>query len=85
MIERKLVINNEFGLHARPAAKFVKLTNKFNSDIYLEKNGERVNGRSILEIMMLALEQGALVKVIIDGEDEKDAFGVVEEFFSQKE
>jgi len=85
MIERQLVINNKLGLHARPAAKFVKLTNKFAADIYLEKDKERVNGRSILEIMMLALEQGAAVKVIISGEDEKEAFQIVEEFFSQEE
>ena len=85
MIEGELILNNRLGLHARPAAKFVKLTDRFNSDIHLEKDGERVNGKSILEIMTLALEQGASVKIIIKGEDEQDAFRVVEEFFLQNE
>ena len=85
MIEKRLQIKNKWGLHARPAGKFIRLVAEFNSDIYLEKDGEKANGKSILEILSLALEQGSWVKVIVDGKDEKDAIKIIEDFISEEE
>ena len=84
MIEKRLQIKNKWGLHARPAGKFIRLTNKFSSSIYLEKEGEKVNGKSILEVLSLALEQGSWVKVIINGNDEKEAMKTIENLLSKE-
>jgi len=80
MLEKEIVIGNPLGLHARPAARFVKLSQKLNADVYLEKDGERVNGKSILEIMMLAAEKGDSIKLIVDGEDEKKGIEILGNF-----
>jgi catabolite repression HPr-like protein len=85
MIEKQLKIKHKWGLHARPAGKFIRLTSKFSSDVYLEKDGEKANGKSILEILSLALEYGSSVKIIVSGKDEKDALKTVEHFLSQEE
>ncbi len=85
MLEKEIRVGNPLGLHARPAAKFVKLSQKLNSEVYLEKEGERVNGKSILEIMMLAAEQGDLVKLIVDGEDEEKGIEILGSFLAGKD
>ncbi len=85
MIEKNLKIKHKWGLHARPAGKFIRLASNFSSDIFLEKDGEKANGKSILEILSLALECGSSVKVIVSGKDEKDAFKTIEDFLSQEE
>ncbi|MDD5454793.1 MAG: HPr family phosphocarrier protein [Candidatus Ratteibacteria bacterium] len=85
MIEKNLKIKHKWGLHARPAGKFIRLAAKFKSEIYLEKDGEKANGKSILEILSLALEYGSSVKVIVDGKDEKDALKTIENFLLQEE
>ncbi len=85
MIEKNLKIKHKWGLHARPAGKFIRLAAKFKSDVYLEKDGEKANGKSILEILSLALEYGSSVKIIASGKDEKDALKTIEDFLSQEE
>ncbi len=73
MIKREIVVKNKTGLHARPAALFVQMANRFESDITIIKDDQEVNGKSIMGILMLAAEKGAKITVIADGEDEVKA------------
>jgi phosphocarrier protein HPr len=73
MIERVITIKNKSGLHARPAAILVQKANSFKADIFLEKDEDRVNAKSIMGVMMLAAALGTEVKVIAEGRDEKEA------------
>lgn len=73
MLQQTTIIINKLGLHARAAAKFVTLASLFESDINLKRNGQDVNGKSIMGVMMLAAAKGAEVELIIDGADEKQA------------
>lgn len=73
MISRKIVLSNEEGLHARPAAKFVQTANKFSSNIYIEFNGKKVNGKSIIGVMSLGAFGGEEIIIIANGEDENQA------------
>ncbi len=82
MISKNLEVVNKNGLHTRPAANVVKLTSKFKSEVYLVKDGMKVNGKSIIGVMTLAAEFGSFIKVIIDGDDELDAMNKLEELFS---
>ena len=68
-VVREIVIQNRNGLHARPAALFVKTANQFKAEIWIEKEGERVNGKSIMGLMMLAAGQGSSLRLIAEGED----------------
>ena len=68
-IRKDLVVQNKLGIHARPAAMFVKTANKFECDIFVEKDGELVNGKSIMGLMMLADGKGSKVKFIATGAD----------------
>jgi phosphocarrier protein len=85
MIEEEVKILNKHGLHARPAAQFVKIAGRFESDIKVIKDGLEVNGKSIMGIMMLAAEPGSEIILIIEGSDEADAMkalkGLVEDKF----
>ena len=74
MIKKPVEILNENGLHALPASRFVKLAEKFASDVTLEKNGVEVSGKSIMGILTLACEKGSTVILTCRGKDEKDAF-----------
>ena len=73
MIEKVVIIKNKTGLHARPAAIIVQRANEYRADIFLEKDGDRINAKSIMGVMMLAAAEGAELKIIADGEDEKIA------------
>jgi len=73
MIEKKIKIENEHGLHARPAAKFVQQASRFLSRIYVEKDGMVVNGKSIMGLMSLAAERRSTIILKADGEDEVKA------------
>lgn len=70
---RTLQIINQLGLHARASAKFVKLASEFKSEITLARNGQGVNGKSIMGIMMLAAGRGVEVELCADGDDEAQA------------
>jgi phosphocarrier protein HPr len=67
------IIQNQLGLHARPAAVFVRVANKHRADIWVEKNGEQVNGKSILGLMMLAASQGTRLIISAVGADAEKA------------
>ena len=84
MIEEVLKIINKHGLHARPAAQFVKIAGRFKSDIKVIKDGLEVNGKSIMGIMMLAAEPGSEITLLVEGDDEKEAFEALNELISQK-
>jgi phosphocarrier protein len=75
--EQNVVVVNERGLHARAAAKFVAKAAEFSSEIYVSCNGERVNANSIMELLMLACQQGKRVTIEASGEDAADAVGAL--------
>jgi len=66
---KTLTIVNRLGLHARPSAMFVKTAGKFRADVWVEKDGEKVNGKSIMGLMMLAAGQGSKLHVTAEGSD----------------
>lgn len=68
-VEREVLLKSEQGLHARPAAIFVQLANKFDCDIVIRKGNEAVNGKSIMGVLMLAAERGSALVVSAEGED----------------
>lgn len=70
MKEIKVEIKNEAGLHARPSSKFVELVSEFDSEILVKTNGDEVNGRSIMGLMLLAAEKGRILTIEADGNDE---------------
>jgi phosphocarrier protein len=74
MLKAKVVIGGVVGLHARPASDFVRLSERYSSEIRLTKDGMRVNGKSILAILTLAASKGSVVVLEVNGEDERDAF-----------
>ena len=73
MVEREIVIKNKTGLHARPAAVIVQKANEYSSEVFLEKDGDRVNAKSIMGVMMLAAGEGSKITILADGDDEGDA------------
>ncbi len=72
MVRETVTITNPTGLHARPAADFVKLATSLDCEVMLEKNGKEVNAKSILGLLMLAIGQGDVIDVITDGEGEAE-------------
>lgn len=77
MIEREVTIVNSLGMHARPAAQIVRLAATFAASLELECDGQRVNGKSIMGVMMLAAEQGATVIIRSEGPDAEAAAAAV--------
>ena len=73
LLKKEIVIKNRTGLHARPAAFFVQVANKFESDIAIIKDSQEVNGKSIMGILMLAAEKGAKITLVVDGNDAEAA------------
>jgi len=70
-------IVNRLGLHARAAAQLVQTSNRFLSDVTVEKDGEEVNGKSIMGLLMLAAPQGSIINVTVSGEDAAEAMKVI--------
>ena len=83
-IKRIVVIKNTLGLHARPAALFVQLANKFQSEIFVEKKEQKVNGKSIMGIMTLAAGKGQKIAIIANGNDAEEAVKALEELLKNK-
>ena len=83
-ITKEIVVINKLGIHARPAAMFVKTANRFDSDVFVEKDGERVNGKSIMGLMMLAAGPGSKLLVIAEGEDAAKAVVEIEALIRRK-
>lgn len=80
--EKKLVIKNKMGLHARPAALFVQVANKFDSKITITKDSEEVNGKSIMGILMLAAEKDSVIVIKAFGPDAFEAVAELEKIVS---
>ncbi len=78
MICKDVEIINRLGLHARAAAKFVTCASRFESAIQVEREGRRVNGKSIMGVMMLAAARGTTITIEVDGEDEQPAMDALE-------
>ena len=78
LIEKRMVINNKQGLHARPAALFVQIANKYESDITVKKGRQEVNGKSIMGLLTLAAEKGAKLHIKVNGPDAKEAIEELE-------
>ncbi len=83
-LNKELVVQNKMGIHARPAAMIVRITNKFKSDVFVEKDDEQVNGKSIMGLMMLAAGKGSKVKFIITGDDAAHMASELEALFARK-
>ena len=79
MIRNEVEIVNKLGLHARAAAKFVTCASGFASQIQVEREGQRVNGKSIMGVMMLAAAQGTRITLLVDGQDEEAATAALEQ------
>jgi phosphocarrier protein len=81
---KEFLVSNKLGIHARPAAMFVKVANRFTCDIFVEKDGEKVNGKSIMGLMMLAAGPGSKLKVHAEGHDASQALAELETLLSRK-
>jgi phosphocarrier protein len=84
MIIKQLTIINKLGMHARAAAKFVSLASTFASEIELEKGHRKVNGKSIMGVMMLAASKGSTVTLYVDGKDENEAVEQLENLVNNR-
>ena len=84
MIRKEVEIVNKLGLHARAAAKLVTCAGSFASHVQLERDGQRVNGKSIMGVMMLAAAQGSAVTLLVDGEDEDAACAALEKLVTNR-
>ena len=81
---KELVVQNKMGIHARPAAMIVRITNKFKAEIFVEKDEEQVNGKSIMGLMMLAAGKGSKVKFIATGDDAPAMLTELDQLFARK-
>jgi phosphocarrier protein len=83
-VEKNITVKNKQGLHARPAALFVQIANKFTAEIIVSKDSQEVNGKSIMGIMMLAAGKGSHITIKADGPDAEKAVSELEELLSGK-
>jgi phosphocarrier protein HPr len=83
-VTKELTVVNKLGIHARPASMFVRTANRFECDIFVEKDGEKVNGKSIMGLMMLAAGPGSKLTVHAEGEDAAKAVFEIEELLKRK-
>jgi len=83
-VKKDLTVQNKLGIHARPAAMFVKTANRFDCDVFVEKDGETVNGKSIMGLMMLAAGPGSRITVTAEGEDAARAVHELEALLIRK-
>ncbi|WP_027409928.1 HPr family phosphocarrier protein [Anoxybacteroides tepidamans] len=84
MVEKQVKVLLKTGLQARPAALFVQEANRFSSDIYLEKDGKKVNAKSIMGLMSLAVSSGSDITLIADGPDEKEALEALAKYIQNE-
>ena len=85
LLKKKIVVKNKQGLHARPAALFVQIANKFDSRITLRRDEEEVNGKSIMGILMLGAEQGTNITLEAEGDDAQAALEELEKVLNSEE
>jgi phosphocarrier protein len=84
MQKRTITITNKLGLHARASAKLTQAAGQFQSQVWITRNGRRVNAKSIMGVMMLAAGMGSLVDIETEGPDEANAIDTVEKLFANK-
>jgi phosphocarrier protein len=84
VINKEVEIVNKLGLHARAAAKFVTCAGSFASQVQVERDGRKVNGKSIMGVMMLAAAQGTHIRLEIHGEDEEAACAALEQLIANR-
>ena len=82
MVTQEVTINNEVGLHARPATFFIQKANEFKSGIWMEKDERRVNAKSLLGVLSLGITKGTTITLLADGVDEKEAVAALSELVS---
>ncbi len=78
MVSKTIVVQNQVGLHARPATFFIQKSNEFKSSIWIEKEDRKVNAKSLLGVLSLGITKGTEVKIIADGVDEEEAINALE-------
>src|SRR6478672_9478087 len=83
-IEKEITIINRLGLHARPAAMFVRIASRYRSEVWVEKEGEQINGKSIMGLMMLAAGQGSKLLIKCEGADADKVMEELEELIQKK-
>ena len=81
---KEFLVSNKLGIHARPAALFVKTTNRFECDVFVEKDGEKVNGKSIMGLMMLAAGPGSKLTIQANGPDAAKVLAEIEALIKRK-
>jgi catabolite repression HPr-like protein len=84
MVEKQVEVKLKTGLQARPAALFVQEANRFSSDIFLEKDGKKVNAKSIMGLMSLAVGSGVVINIVAIGEDEERAITSLSDFIQNE-
>ena len=82
MVTQEVTINNEVGLHARPATFFIQKANEFKSGIWVEKDERRVNAKSLLGVLSLGITKGTTITLLADGSDDKEAVAALSELVS---
>lgn len=83
-VQKQVKITNSLGLHARPASLFVKVATSFKSEIIVEKDGEEVNGKSLMGLLMLAAASGSVINISAKGEDCEHALKAIIELIERK-
>ncbi len=84
MLDKTVTIRNKLGLHARAAVKFVNLANRFVSSVKIVKDGDEIDGKSILGILTLAATQGTTIRLVIGGKDEEAAMAALVELIANR-
>lgn len=84
VLTREFVIQNQYGMHARPAALFVKAASRFDSDVFVEKDGNRVSGKSIMGMMTLEASFGSRITITIEGPDAEAAMAELQALIESK-
>lgn len=84
MIEKVYTVSNRLGLHARPASMFVKTTSRFSSQVKIVRDGQEIDGKSIMGILMLAAGPGTELKIVAEGPDEKDVISSLDDLFHRR-
>ena len=85
LVKKQLIVKNKSGLHARPAALFVQVANKFESRITVKRDDEEVNGKSIMGILMLGAEKDSVIMIEADGDDAQEAMDELEKIITNEE
>ena len=84
IVEKEITIVNRLGMHARPAAMFVRVASRYRADVWVEKEGEQINGKSIMGLMMLAAGQGSKLRIRCEGPDADKLMEEIEELIASK-